>query len=339
MLRGGARQKVRGIVDACDGPALYKGREADLNLFGSLQRLIGGGRGHHEHVAEIGRSRFAPQAFVEFLQVQRRRVQAGEALRPKAIVVDQNDGQRSYSQQRGQPLEPTHLQAYAGHLSAQPMDAGVRHGARRKHGQHEAGDRRRRQQTRDRIHPELCQTGKAGEEQRRKAADRRGHAQANGRPVFAPPVGVVARLHKVVDAVVQCFAQQGCAKSYGDGVHGAKAQRHRHHGHHDARQHRDQADDHVARRPIEGQHDREDGQPADQREALDLGADGATRIDREDGRARHQQAHVGALARRVKSRADACQHLLLRVGICPGRRRHRHQQGDVARGGRPHAVL
>ena len=54
--------------------------------------------------------------------------------------------------------------------------------------QDEAGDHCGRDQAGDGIQAQLCQTGKAGQQQRSKAEYRSQHAEANGGPEAADPV-------------------------------------------------------------------------------------------------------------------------------------------------------
>jgi len=94
--------------------------------------------------------------------------------------------------------------------------------------QDEARHRCRCNQSGNGVQAELCQTGKAGQQQRGKAEDRGQHAEADGGPVALEPVltirAVLFRLHKQVDGIIHRFADQGGAKPQRDAVHLAKAQ-------------------------------------------------------------------------------------------------------------------
>ena len=75
-LGGGAGQKARGAVDVEDVAALHQGGQQALGAFGGGQRAVRRGGGGDDEKAQIGRARFAAQAFVELLQRQRRGVEA-----------------------------------------------------------------------------------------------------------------------------------------------------------------------------------------------------------------------------------------------------------------------
>ncbi len=275
---------------------------------------------HYDEKTHIRRADVRAKACVQILVSLRHGAQCGQLTIPERVALQVEDGDRCDRKQAEHYRSAASAAKCRRNRGTQRSHIANGEAAWQPVGQDETGHQRRRNQSRDRIQPELRQSRKARGQQCGKAAYGGQHAQTDGRP--GPP-----GLDEQINGIVDRLADQRDAEAERNPMYLAESQRNGRHSGERTRSDWHQSEDQGGHGAVHHEEQSHDCGGAEQRKTHDLVFDHRAGGHGEHAGSAHFQGKAGACGGRQRiggglvRGADRCDRLLLGVRIrscCPG---------------------